>query len=148
MLITQFTNKNDHIKYIVHNWIFSYLMHISYFQNVFHNTFNCSDYTRFNNRVTSEYRLGKCVEGGDHDLIFKVLSNIWLQGLRPPTKNVNHDSRFIVWDSNPGLPTYEPAMLTTRLHLVVHMLIMLKYILNNMHEYVWKNTRFCHIFQY
>jgi hypothetical protein len=101
----------------------------------FNNTLNCSDYTRLNDRMTSEYTLQKGMGGGGCNQIFKVLFNIWLEGLRTPTQNVNHNSRFVVWDLNPGPPTYEPAMLTTRLYLVVHMLIMLKYKVYYMHKY-------------
>jgi hypothetical protein len=67
-----------------------------------------------NNKVISEWWIGKDLEGSGRDLICRNCPGIRLEGLRKTAKNLSQDSQSSSWYLNPGPPEYKAGVLTIR----------------------------------
>jgi hypothetical protein len=67
-----------------------------------------------NEKVISEWLIGKDLKGSDRGLISRHYPGIRLGGLRKCTRNLCHYRRSQGWDLNPGPPEHKAGVLTTR----------------------------------
>jgi hypothetical protein len=66
-----------------------------------------------NDRVISDWRIGKELEGGGRGIILRYYPSIRLEGLRKTTRHLSQDSRPPSLDFNSEPPKYEARVLTT-----------------------------------
>jgi hypothetical protein len=75
-----------------------------------------------NERLISEWWIGKAVEGTGRGLIVRYYPSLRLEKV---TKNLSQNSQFPGRDLNPGLPEYEAGVLTTRQRCSIPVLVYL-----------------------
>jgi hypothetical protein len=75
--------------------------------------FSNYDYTPPNDRVISEWWIGKDLEGSGHDLILRYYPGICLEGLRKTMKTLRQDSQSLSQDLNLGFPDHKAGVVTT-----------------------------------
>jgi hypothetical protein len=98
--------------------------------SLFYDAFSVTRLCSVDNRVTSEWWIGKDLVGSGRNLILRHYPDILVEVLRKPTKNLDQDSRSLGPDLNPGPSEYEARLLLAPRQLLLALAPCVRHVLS------------------